>query len=124
MAGLSVKIIEKASGIFSVTITGPLDTETSPQFDYHLEKILIPSTRAIALDMQGVDYISSMGIGAIFRMRKIAQENDFKITMVNLQPQIRKILDTVQAMPQEAIFSSIEELEEYLTVLQKKSKED
>jgi len=124
MAGLNVKILETSSGIFTVMITGPLDTETSAQFDYHLEKILISSTRAVALDMHGVNYISSMGVGSIFNLRKKAQEHNFAVTMVNLQPQIKKILDTVQAMPQEAIFSSIEELDEYLASLQEKSKED
>ena len=44
--------------------------------------------------------------------------------MINLREQIKKVLDTVQAMPQEAIFGSIEELDEYLDSLQKEDKKE
>lgn len=123
MAGIKVDIVEKLSGIFEVTITGPLDSETHQHFDFCLEDILIPSTRAIVLHMEGVDYISSMGISSIFGLRKKAQDNDFELLMVNLQPKVKKILDTVQAMPPKAIFSDIKELVKFLQKFPKNNEE-
>ena len=122
VAGLKVDILEKLGGVFAVMLTGPLDSETYQHFDYSLEEILIPSTRAIILDMRGVNYISSMGISSIFGLRKKARDNNFELMMVNLQPKVKKILDTVQAMPPEAIFNSIEELIESLPKKMKKIK--
>ena len=124
MAGLKVDILEKSCGFFTVMLTGPLDTETHQHFDYWLEKILISSTKAIILDMKGVDYISSMGISSIFGVRKKARENNFKLMMVNLQPKVKEILDTVRAMPPEAIFNSIKELEESLQTRPKNGEEN
>src|SRR3989338_578375 len=100
-------------------LTGPLDSETQYHFDYFLEEILISSTKAIILDMGGVNYISSMGISSIIGLRKEAQRIDFKLMMVNLQPKVKKILDTVQAMPPEAIFNNTKELIESLPTLLK-----
>jgi len=119
MAGIKVDILEKSAGVFVVTLAGPLDAETHQHFDYLLEKLLVSSTRAIALDMEGVDYISSMGISSLFNLRKAGQANDFELTMANLQPRIKKVLETVRAIPQEAVFDSAEELEKYLQALQK-----
>ena len=119
MAGLKVDILEKLGGVFEVMLTGPLDSETQYHFDYFLEEISIPSTKAIILDMGGVNYISSMGISSIFGLRKRAQDNNFMLLMVNLQPKVKKILDTVQALPPEAIFNSTKELIDSLPTLLK-----
>ena len=124
MAGLKVDILEKLGGVFEVMLTGPLDSETQYHFDYFLEEISIPSTKAIILDMGGVNYISSMGISSIFGVRKKARENNFKLMMVNLQPKVKEILDTVRAMPTEAIFNSIKELEESLQTRPKNGEEN
>ena len=41
---------------------------------------------------------------------------------MNLQPQIRKVFDIVSALPTMQVFKNIEELDEYLDVMQKKVK--
>ena len=84
--------------------------------------ILLASRKAIILDMRGVDYVSSMGIGSIFKIRKFAKENKIEIATVNIQPQVKKVFDTVQAMPQEAIFESLNEIDAYLDRIQKDKK--
>ena len=122
MAALDIKIREKSTGVFTVVLTGPIDSATHPFFDEGINKILNTATHAIALDMKGVNYVSSMGIGSIFKVRKFAKENNVHLVIVNLQPQVKKVFDTVQAMPPEAIFSSIAELDEYLKDIQNKAK--
>jgi hypothetical protein len=44
--------------------------------------------------------------------------------MVNLQPQIKKVFDIAQALPGEAVFSSVEEADEYFDAMQKKALEE
>jgi anti-sigma B factor antagonist len=123
MKPLHIKINEKSTGVFLVDLAGPLDTYTHETFDYQMEAVLLPSTRALALDMAGVDYVSSMGIGSIFKIRKFAKDHKVEFAIVNLQSQVKKVFDTVQAMPQEAIFSSIGELDAYLDQIQKDKKD-
>lgn len=114
-----VKIDIKEPGIFLVSPYGPLDTTTYLTLEEQVEPLLISSTKVIILNMEGVNYISSMGIGTLFKIKKSMMENGGSLVVTNLQPQIKKVLDTVKAMP-EAIFTSYEEVDEYLTELQKK----
>jgi anti-sigma B factor antagonist len=119
MKVLHVKINEKSTGVFMVDLSGPIDTYTHELFNHQIEAILVPSTKAIALNMAGVDYVSSMGIGSIFKIRQFAKTNTTTFAIVNLQPQVKKVFDTVQAMPKEAVFSNIAELDAYLDRIQK-----
>ena len=116
---LRIKVAEKEGGLFTLTLTGPLDAATYAQFERVLAPIMVATTKAIVLDMDGVDYISSMGIGSIFKVRNFAKDKNAKFVMVNLQPPVKKVFDTVQAMPPEAIFSSLEEIDAYLSDIQK-----
>jgi anti-anti-sigma regulatory factor len=49
------------------------------------------------------------------------KESGGKIVLLNLQPQIREVFDIIKALPCEQIFSSIEEMDEYLDCMQKKT---
>jgi len=41
------------------------------------------------------------------------------MVFMNLQPQIKKVFDILQAIPTLKVFASIEELDNYLDVMQK-----
>jgi len=124
MDALKIEVTEKSQAVFTVKLDGPIDTSTHENFDYYLEKILKPSTKNIILDMQKVNYISSMGVGSLFKIRKFTKQHNIKFLIVGLQPQVKKVLDAVQAMPAEAIFRDIQEMDEYLDQLQKKASKE
>ena len=121
---LKVTIKEQKQGSFVATLEGPIDTYTHEQFNYYLERILKPSTKSIILDMNKVDYISSMGIGSLFKIRKFAKQHKAQFLIIGLQPQVKKVLDMVQAMPAESLFKDIKEMDEYLDAIQKKNGEN
>ena len=122
MNKLKIGIEELYQGVFTVKLDGPIDTYTHETFDFYIERILQPSTLHIILDMHKVNYISSMGVGSLFKIRKFANQHEIKFAIVGLQPQVKNVLDTVQAMPAEAIFKDIKEMDEYLNEIQKKAK--
>ena len=119
---LTIDIGKRDSGVFTVSLGGPLDTATYLEFEKAIAPILSPSTKAIVLNMQGVNYISSLGLGAIFKVANAVHKNQGAVLITDLQPQIKKVFDTVKALP-ESIFRSIEEADEYLNEIQKKALE-
>ena len=121
---LSVTMKERYPGIFTIALDGPLDTSTYGTFDYYMERISKDTTKEIILDMSKVNYISSMGVGSLFKVRKFAKENQVKFLLAGLQPHVKKVLDTVQALPPEAVFKDIKELDDYLLSIQKKRDEE
>jgi anti-anti-sigma factor len=117
---LTVTVTEKDSGYYTVVLLGSIDSATYTILELETNPILIPSTRGIVLDMAGVDYVSSMGIGVILKMQKTLYQHRGKVVLTNLQSQVRKVFDVIKAMPEEAMFSSVEEADAYLDEIQKR----
>ena len=120
---LKVKVSEKETGVFNVFAVGSIDTETSRDLDKAIATILKPSTKVIILDMEGVEYISSMGLGVIFKTKKVIEGNNGTLVLTSLKPNVRRVFETVKAIPS-YVFENMEEadehLDEILTRLQKK----
>jgi anti-anti-sigma factor len=120
---LKVNIARKEPGIFIVSLTGPLDAETHLYFESQIEPIMLPATKVIILNMEGVNYISSLGIGTVFELTNRLKKNNGDLLFTNMQPQIQKVFDIVKASP-DSIFKSLEEADEYLNAIQRKYTED
>jgi anti-anti-sigma factor len=76
------------------------------------------------LDLSHLDYISSAGIRSIFKARKVLATREGRVLVVNPQPQIRKVFDVVKAVPLNEIFTSVQELDDYLDEMQRRVLED
>jgi anti-anti-sigma factor len=120
---LTVTVRERESGVFVVSPAGSLDTNTCNILEKRLDMVLEGSTKAIVFDMEELDYISSMGVRVIVRARKALKDKDAYLVMMNLQPQIKKVFDIIKALPGHQVFSNVEELDNYLTRIQKKMTE-
>ncbi|MBI4309512.1 MAG: STAS domain-containing protein [Candidatus Omnitrophica bacterium] len=112
-------IKQKEHDVFVVFLSGSFDSASYLDFEQETIKLLALPVKAVILDMKGVDYISSLGVGAIFKMMKSTQDQHASLLLVNLQPQIQKVFETVKALPS-GVFKSVEEVDEYLSGIQKK----
>jgi anti-sigma B factor antagonist len=117
---LSIQIIEQKPGLHEVVLNGRLDTETAPQLERRFVEICAKKVSAVRLDMGLLSYISSMGIRVLFKTFKALRDKKAMFLMVNLQPQIKKVLEIAQAMPPETVFASIKEADEYYDAMQRK----
>ncbi|MBW1895055.1 MAG: STAS domain-containing protein [Deltaproteobacteria bacterium] len=114
----------KAAGIYLITPTGSLDSNTYSILEGRVDMILKDKPKMIAFDMQNLEYISSMGVRVIAKVQKELKKNQGQVTLLHLQPQIKKVFDIIKALPSDKIFASLAELDAYLDHMQKKVKED
>jgi len=122
---LNVTSEEKQPGIFTVLPFGQLDSETYWVLEKRIDFVLNEGrARVVTLDMKGVDYISSMGIRVILKAKKGLAQRNGNLLIVNLQPQIKKVFEIINALPTLQIFASIEELDAYLTEMQRRALEE
>lgn len=121
---LTVNTKERNPGVFIVSPVGSLDSNTYTILDKRLDLILEGAPRTIILDMEQLDYISSMGMRVIIKTKKSLQKTDGNLILINLQPQIKKVFEIINALPSQQIFSSTEELDYYLDRMQRKIKEE
>ena len=116
---LDVAVVKKDKGIFTVLSTGSIDSDTYSILEEKLASCVLPSAKVVVFDMKDVSYISSIGVGTIFKTKKKLEENNGTIVLTNLQPQIKKVFDIINALPAETIVESVEELDEYLAQMQR-----
>lgn len=116
---LDIKINEREQGVFVVSPTGFIDSDTYIELENKVDSILSSHPNVIVFDMQGVDYISSAGLGVIFKAKKILSENAGNLCIVNLTKNVKKVFDMINALPEQDIFASVEELDNYLDHIQR-----
>ena len=117
---LTVKVDEKAPGIHVVSPIGSLDIMNYTTLQKEIDSLLQKSPQVIIFDLKDLDYITRSGVGVIIKTRKIMKNNNGQVLLVNLQPQIEKVLEIIKALPDQQIFKDIEELDSYLERMQKK----
>jgi anti-anti-sigma factor len=121
---MPLKITVDNSQTPTIKLAGRLDTDTAPQLDGALGKVLErKDVKRLVFDLSGLDYLSSAGIRCFVRARKAVEPGGGTVAVVNPQPSVRKVLDIVKAIPAKGIFASVAELDEYLDAIQRQVRE-
>jgi anti-sigma B factor antagonist len=116
---LHLATAESKPCMFTLTLTGALDNNTHADLEKRIDYLIAEGgAKVITLDMAKLDFLSSMGVRAVFKAKRDLARINGKLLMVNLPPQIQKVFEIINAIPSMQIFSSIEELDEYLTRMQ------
>ncbi|WP_369934512.1 STAS domain-containing protein [Xanthomonas tesorieronis] len=124
MTTLSLQIDPAQDKRQRITLSGRLDTHTYQALDEALAPLLATHITTLVLDLSHLDYISSAGIRSIFKARKVLATREGRVLVVNPQPQIRKVFDVVKAVPLNEIFTSVQELDDYLDEMQRRVLEE
>ncbi|RFF45575.1 STAS domain-containing protein [Xanthomonas campestris] len=120
MTTLAIQIDPPQDTRQRVTLSGRLDTHTFHDLDEALSPLLATPITTLVLDLADLEYISSAGIRSIFKARKALATRHGKVLVAHPQPQIRKVFDMVKAVPLSDVFASTEELDAYLSTMQRK----
>ena len=118
---LKVNAAVKRPGIFVVASIGSIDAAGNTIFQEKVTSVLNQNPDVLIFDMEFADYINSMGIRVLVKAKKAMKQRGGKIMFINLQPQIKKVFDILNALPSLKVFASIEELDGYLDAMQTRS---
>lgn len=116
---LSVTSKEKSPGVQILSLIGSLNTNTFPVLEKEVNVVLEKSPDVLIFDMEQLEYLSSAGIRVILKANKAMKRKNGKAMFTNMQPQIKKVFEIINALPHQQIFSSIEEMDRYLDTMQK-----
>jgi anti-anti-sigma factor len=117
---MSLTIVEQSNPT-TLVLSGRLDTNTAPELDATLNRVLANTRQArLVFDLGKLEYLSSAGIRCFVRARKAIEPSGGQVVIVNPQAPVRKVLEIVQAIPPGGIFGSIEELDAYLDEMQRR----
>jgi len=116
---LEVSVTGKEGGTYTISAQGSIDSSTYSILENQVEAVLAPCAKVIIFDMEGVSYISSMGVGVILKAKKYMEENGGNIILIKLAPQVKMVFDIIKALPEQTIFTSMEEADAYLAAIQR-----
>lgn len=117
---LKIKLQQIDKNKVKLVLAGQINSETWEKLDKQITALLGKKVNAMILDLADVDFISSAGVGAIIKAKMSLMRNYGDLAILNPQPQIRKVFDIMKLLPAMNVFASLEELDEYLTRIQKK----
>jgi len=103
-----------------VALGGRLDTATSPEAEKALQPVLATPPRYVVFDLAGLEFISSAGLRVLLGARKALSDAGAECVLVNIQPQIARVLEVIKSLPGMKIFASAREADEYLAALQRR----
>ncbi len=112
-------IENREAGACLMTLEGRLDANTYISFEEKIDALSGSKIKALILDLGKLSYISSAGVRVILKARKLMASVSGTFLMTNLQPQIRKVFEIVNALPDTPIFESVEEADRYLDTMQR-----
>ena len=116
---IAVTSKQKMEGVYIVSPAGRLDTATYAELEERVDRVLEEKPHTLVFDMEEVEYISSMGVRVIAKAQKALKAHNGKVVLLNLQPQIQKVFDIIKALPPQQVFSSMDELDDYLDRMQR-----
>jgi len=111
---IEIKVVEKKENVYLVQLQGSIDSQTYKQLDDKLRELISDNTKAVVFDFEGVEYISSAGIGAIMWAKNTLEDQYASFSMVNLKPKIKKIFDVMKLLPIMNIFEDMPQAYEYI----------
>jgi anti-sigma B factor antagonist len=90
-----VEIIEEIQdGIKIFRLKGRLDSNTSQGFEDELFRAISDGSNKIIVDFENLDYISSAGLGVVFKANKALLREDGRVILCSMQNYIREIFKT------------------------------
>ncbi len=111
--------VDKQPGKCVISPNGSIDSDTFRDFERQMDEVISEGIKVIVMNMEGVVYLSSMGLGVLIKTKKMAEKNGSVYIMANLQPQIKKVFEVVKALPGVRVFKDVEEADAYLDKIQK-----
>ncbi len=83
-----------ANGIAVLNVQGSVDAHVAPQFDKGL-KDLLSQTKKIIVELSGLDYIATAGLGVLMAAFNEAHSKGGNVIICGITDKIRKVFDTM-----------------------------
>jgi anti-anti-sigma factor len=76
-----------------VRVVGELDISTVPELERVLDRLTVPETGRLLLDLDGVEFIDSTGLAAVIRAQNSADLNGHSFTVRYSSTQVHRLFE-------------------------------
>lgn len=91
---ITLSIEDRSNGIYIIHAKGIIDTYNSTEVGKNIEKALeLEDIKHLVIDFSGISYMSSTGIGLFTSLLKTCKNKDVHLSLLNIQPKIKEVID-------------------------------
>jgi HptB-dependent secretion and biofilm anti anti-sigma factor len=85
--------INDSAGRTVLHVSGDMTVSDRGEFDVLLSRVFNSGNRNVLVDMKGLDYMDSAGLGMLLMIHKKAEEQGAKVTIKNPEGEVKEMLD-------------------------------
>lgn len=100
--------VEERNGHTVLSVKGEVDVYTAPRLRERLVELVTDGKRKIVVDLEGVDFLDSTGLGVLVGGLKRLRSNDGEMTLVSTQSRILKVFEITGLTKVFSIHDSVE----------------
>ena len=108
MVDLGLDVSER-DGYSVLAVSGEVDVATVPRLREQLHGLVAEGNIRIIVDLDGVDFLDSTGLGVLVGALKRVRSNDGELVLVCTQPRIRKVFEVTGLTKVFALYDSVDE---------------
>lgn len=82
---------DKQNSCWTAQLQGDLDAVQAPRVVAALSASLDQQPADVVLDCKALDFVDSMGLGALVKVRKLAEEKGHCVRLLRMKPRIQKL---------------------------------
>ena len=97
-AGFDYDVAEGPDGAV-VRLRGELDLAAAPDLQQQLLGILARQPASLTLDLGGLDFLDSSGLGTLYRTRQAAEDQGVPLRLDAVPDHVRRVLDVTAMTP-------------------------
>jgi anti-sigma B factor antagonist len=101
----------KHAGQRIVRLTGKLTFPTPEEDDKFFKQILVPPAPAVILDLSGVSYCDSSGVGELMRVHIAFKREKRRLALAATREKVQTILKVARVFEYFNVFPTVEEAE-------------
>jgi anti-anti-sigma factor len=106
---MQVSVAHRPPNTAVLTLRGSLDIDTAPALRANLRRLVERSSPRVVVDVAGVDFVDSMGIGVLITAHTRALENNGWVRLAGPSSFLRQLLDTLGLSGHLALFGTVDQ---------------
>ena len=95
MSSLSIKVVTENDTTI-IKLGGAADMTEAQELSKQLEIIVEQGCSNIIVDMRELQFVCSMALGSLIQLRQKCCDKGIKLSLLNIQPSLKKVLQTTQ----------------------------
>ncbi|HUF31778.1 MAG TPA: STAS domain-containing protein [Acidimicrobiales bacterium] len=101
--------VTERDGFAVLAVSGEVDVATVPRLREQLHGLVAEGSNQIIVDLDGVDFLDSTGLGVLVGALKRVRSNDGDLHLICTQPRIRKVFEVTGLTKVFSLYDSVDD---------------